>query len=421
MAFFTPHKMHRLAPSAWVKAGIVVSLCCGMLVAGGCSDDASLANVDFEPNPGFDIAGFDITGPDVPDVREEVQADTGPEPQFIPRNAVLPPSSMKDAPGFIVPAQIVAKRSLALSAKYAAWVEVSAKGTPSIITWDLFGDVSPVVRPIANLNNPTNLVVSDTWLAFVDDGVDPEGDLFAMELATGIVTPIAATPRFQRRPALHDNYLVWEDCRNCPPTGARPPSAIYGTLLGGAPVSENLTPGALVNQAPTLGTLADGSIAMAWLQGGLSIRVKSIPGAASSVDKTLTAHDYDSEGVALSGGTLVYRAQPLILNPDSMIPTEPWALNVSTGASTVLATEQNIRAASRSLVVRAGNNFAWLRQTSPNPEDMEIVVVGPTGVEQDVYQAAGATEVTGGGGWLGFVAPRTDNSGESDVWLLPAP
>ncbi len=348
-----------------------------------------------------------------------VDAAAGPDlpgQNRLPREAVLPLGSLKDAPGFFVPAAIVEKRHLAISASHAAWVQVGSKGQRELVTWDLFANELPQVRSVLNLQDPRELAVSGQWLVWVDTSFDPAGDVFALHLETGQSLLAVGAPGFQRRPAIAGSVVIWEDCRACPANAPRAAAELFRRDLDGVPAEEQLTVDTTMDRFPTFGTLADGTTAIAWLRGSKTLRV-----LGGGVDASFEANGSGLEGIALAQGRLAFRAQPTIINPDSMIPTEPWSIEVATSAVTVLATDQTISGVLPSGVVATGGQFAWLTQNSVDSGDTSVVVTDLQVAAITAAAVAGVTELVGGGGWLGFVAPRVDNGGDPDIWFSPAP
>jgi len=364
------------------------------------------------PNPGFDV-GIDVAIPD--GFAASAAADGGPEQPNAER-AEFVAGVLKDAPGYIVPADVARKEHLALSATQAAWVQVDIKGKRRLVTWDLFSGGPPQVRSVQVIH-PRELAISDEWLVWVDDTFDADGDIFALSLAGDSDFLVVGAPQAQRRPAVLGSVVVWEDCRTCVDPNGKSAPELYRRDLDGAPTNEQLTADGVLDRFPALGTLANGSVAVAWLRGASSVRV-----LGGGVDVTFDTNGTGVEGVALSQGRVAFRAQPAIINPDSMIPTDPWAIEVASGAQTTLATGQSITGKLPSGVVGlADGRFAWLAQNPADPSDASVVVADPVAGGTVSVGSPGALQMTGGGDWIGFVAPRADNGGETDVWLAPAP
>jgi|GEM_PF-1213451 len=408
----------RIPTKARVAAAFILAVA---LTLGACGDIAvSDANggigpptPDFGP-PSLDVAVPDTGGP------EAFSFDAGPElpSRFVPSDADFPVGVLKDAPGYVVPAEVIRKEFLAVSASQAAWVQVDIKGKRRLVTWDLFSGGPPQIRGVEVIN-PRDLAVSDDWLVWVDDTFDASGDIFALNLADGSDFLVVGAPNTQRRPAIRGAIVVWEDCRDCPADASKPAPELYRRDLDGIPNNVRLTDDTAMDRFPTLGTLADGTVAVAWLRGASTIRVL---GLGSTLDASFATNGTNVEGVALAEGRVAFRAQPAIINPDSMIPTDPWAIEVATGAQITLATDQNITGKLPSAVVAlADGRFAWLAQNPADPADATVVIADPATGATSSVTAPSAIQMVGGGGWVGFVAPRGDNGGETDVWLAPAP
>jgi len=360
------------------------------------------------PNPGLDV------GIDVPFDSATSSTDAGPDLPN-PLRAEFPPGSVKDEPGFVVPATVAPKGQLVVSATQAAWIQTDIKGKPRLVTWDLFGGATPQVRGV-NVVRPRDLAISDDYVVWVDDTFDTAGDIFALDLQTDSAFLVVGAPNVQRRPAIRGSVVVWEDCRNCPADVSKPAPDLYRRDLAAPPGELQLTADSAMDRFPTVGTLSNGAVAVAWLRGSDTVRV-----LGGGLDESFPA-GLGVEGVALAQGKVAFRAQPAIINPDSMIPTDPWAIDVASGAQVTLASDQNIVGSMPSGVTALGDGrFAWLALNPADQGDASVVIAEPDGSGTVTVLAPGATQMAAGGAWIGFVAPRADNDGAPDVWLAPAP
>ena len=401
---------------------LVVTLSVTMLACADMAMSESAGSTNFTtldqglPNQDVGVALPDFGGNDTGLPRDAADFDQGPfPPPGLPRDAVFPAELLKDVPEYLVPAAVGAKAHLAISPTMAAWVNISPRGR-ELVTWELFGEAAPKTWTVPGLVNPRQLAVSQQWLVWVDVTHDPTGDLFALNLQTGTSSLVVGVPGAQNKPALNGSVLVWQDCRACSTTTERPTPSIYRRDLNALPVEEALVDDGLAHSLPVLGTLADESVAVAWLVGTSTIRV-----VGNEVDTSFPAQGSGVEGLALWQGTLAFRTQPAIINPDSMIPTDPWAIDVASGTQTLLATDQNLSAGLPSKVVVAGDGFAWLDQDPADPSDIRVVVVGADASPIGSFAAPVATEIVGGGGWIGLVAPLAVNADESDILVKAAP
>jgi hypothetical protein len=325
---------------------------------------------------------------------------------------------------FLVPEALVPKRDLALGGELAVWVERPDGAAPRLVAWDLAAPAGtlPVTLSPPYLVAPRQLATDGVWVAYVDD-LWGDADVFAVRVADSAWRTVAAGVGAQERPAISAGVVAWQDCRGCPLGPAKDAAPDLFTRDVAANAGEQrVTDDLLADAAPSFGTLADGSVALAWLVGGATLRVLGPPGGG--VDAAFPAAG-PSGSVAVTQGLLASRPSPAIINPDSMMPSDVVLTEVPSGQTRVASVHAELAPDAPPALAAAAGRVAWLESVpSPSPSTQRRVrVVAVADPATVVVEAAARdiTEVALSPGWLGFVAPRADNQDRPDVWLLPLP
>jgi len=401
-----------------------------ILVDGGCGDDSgSLSATD--TTGGFDVISdviggdtnqaADTTTPEDTSVgtdtapSDTAAADTGREDTDAATDTT---TLTKSDPTFIVPAGVAERREIALSAATAAWVERDTPGAlPRLMTWDLAdADAAPVAHPVANLAHPRELARDGDLLVYVDDRYG-DADIFALDLATGVEAAVVTRIGLQTRPDVLGRRVVWQDCRRCV-SGDDDHNADVYLLDLDTGVETNLTDDDAADRRPVFGTLADGAAAIAWVHAGGILRAQSLD---QVIDVSWQVSERELSGLALTEGTFAWRQpSPYIINPDSMHPGDV-SLTVAADGATFPATVHAERAPGLDEVPRAaGSRFAWLSSPANDLETTRLRVVATDATAVTSEDVPGrASSVAASASHVAVTAPRADNGGFDDVWVLP--
>ena len=324
----------------------------------------------------------------------------------------------KDDPTFTVPAGVAERREVALSGAVAAWVERDTPGAaPRLVTWDTGAvDVAPVAHPVANLAHPRELALDGDHLVYVDDRYgDP--DVFVLDLTTGQETAVSARAGAQTRPAVLGKRVAWQDCRRCVGGDGDHGADIYLFDLSTG-VEINLTDDDTADRRPVFGTLASGAPAIAWVHAGGVLRASGLDDAT---DVVWQVAEVELGGLALTEGVFAWRQpSPFIINPDSMHPGDVFLTNAADGA-TFPATFHAERAPGLDEVPRgAGGRVSWLESPANDLGATRLRVAGVDAtplISTDL--AARASSLALSATHAAITAPRPDNGGFEDVWILP--
>ncbi len=309
-------------------------------------------------------------------------------------------------------------------------MEVAPDGHRSLAVWTLGQpDTPPIAYTWPYLVQPRALQLADGWLVFVDEPYN-DADVFALRLGDGAVLPVVTRPGAQDHPALLATAgggpaVAWQDCRGCL-AGAPPTPAIYiRPLPDGAEV--RLSGDGALSARPVAGTLADGAPALTWLVDGAAARVWR-PGpalaGAPATDLTVPLPFSDAAGVALTRGVLASRPSPLIINPDSMMPSDVFLTDLATGQTRRVSTHAELDAATPAAPLGRGGRVAWLESLpGAGPAAQRIVVVDVSDPSVPVLTAnvQGATSLALSESWVGAAAPPGGAGAPSDVWLRELP
>ncbi len=357
----------------------------------------------------------------------DVFSDTGIFPPTEPDTANEPGASggaftqLKPEPGYLIPGNIVTRRAPTLRGALSAWIETEEDGSaPQIVVWDLEG-VSAAATPIAaaprayvlpQLTNPRDLRLGDGYAVYVDDRFG-DADIFALDLETGTERAVIATFGPQEEPTIDGTVVVWSDCRACVSGDGGQARELYRRDLAGGP-EERLTDNARADRLPVWGTLADGSTALAWSVDGGTLRVVS-----SNTDVSLTLPK-EPRALALSEGVVAWRPVPVVINPDSMYPSELWTTRVVTGATVLTYPHLELPPTASPQILGAAGAFAWL-DGEPGSGRPRLRVVGIDGQTATTVTTLGMVDFALSDTHTAFVAPRADNDDLDDLWIADRP
>jgi hypothetical protein len=137
------------------------------------------------------------------------------------------------------------------------------------------------------------------------------------------------------------------------------------------------------------------------------------------------------EDLALIEGRIAWRASPAIINPDSMIPS-PMIINpdsmipsdvnltdIVTGTTSALTQHVELGASTPTTLKGRSPYIAFAEGImNSDRERVRVFNVAAGGIEAALIEEPGVQALTLGKGMLGFIAPRADNEGLDDVWLL---
>lgn len=400
-----------------------------LLLIGACgAADADGAVAPGRDAPTADAAISDIVVSDTSPVSDVGPSDTAEPTDAVPGDttpadtrgdADAAPTTVKADPEFIVPAGVAARGHAAAAGTRVAWVErASPEGAPRLVVWDLAApDVAPESFAVPNLLAPRELALGDTFLAYVDVRYgDP--DVFALDLETGAELPVAAGPGVQDAPTVARATVAWADCRRCVSGDGGLGRDIYRLELPSGleiPVTFDDVP----DRAPTFGTLDDGDLGLAWVRDDDTLRVVAEGGALDASWPQLAP----VASVAMTDGVLAWRPQPVIINPDSMIPSDLFLTTAATGVTAAATFHAEAAPALPAGPRATAGRVVWLE--SP-PDDAGVTLLRVIGaadqaVVADVAVAAVARSLALGAGHAVITAPRADNDGLDDLWALPLP
>lgn len=418
---------HRMAGARRVAA---LALALALSACGFAADEASApafasdvtgagGNTGGAGGGGVGGAGGFFPQPDVPTPDVFIDAgetDGGPELD----SAKSLRSAGKSDDGYLVPHGIALRSAVTMTGTRVAWVERDAPGAPpTLVVWDVAlasEGAAPKTFAPPLLQNPSQLALGAKHLFYVDDRYG-DADVFALVLATGAELAVSTHPGPQEGPTARGNRVAWQDCRFC--FGGPEGREIYqrDMSLGAAGEEERLTDDAVDDRDPAFGTLADGSDALSWVSEDTSLLVRDSEGAIESFPVGATVAKQ-----ALSQGWLVYRASPAIINPDSMMPTPIRARATGTGEGVALAPNARVMGdllgGSLGPVAEAGR-AAWI-ESPPGKPGVGLVVVADIATASEVQslEVPAVVGVALSESHVAFVAPRADNDGQDDVWIL---
>ena len=386
---------------------------CGALDAGGM----------------FEVVPFDTSEPDAVADTSDSENHSG-DGEI--RSESTPLFVLKPDARYLVPGGIALRSELAGASGAFAWVEQTPGGdavAPLIVAWDEPSAASaPQTFDVPNLRAPRELALSDDWVVYVDDRFG-DRDVFAIDRSTGLERAVARRPGPAQRPAIAGSRVAWAECPTCVPGDGDEGMELFelDLAVGGAPTQRTVN--AFADGAPAYGTLADGKLALTWIEGTSTLRVVAVVAVVGGIDATIdlaarVGVDHHIGGLALDTGVLAWRPRPVIVNPDIMFPSDVFATTVDSQL-TVALTDRIVARPAMSLATPAlAGRAAWLEA------DASVAGNGPTAPGRvQVASLAGAVVTTEpilgltglalGRAHLAFMAPRADNGGLSDIWVLP--
>ncbi|MGB0591227.1 MAG: hypothetical protein ACPGU1_16240 [Myxococcota bacterium] len=393
----------------------------GFMAADESVDNRTSGAAPTRPGPLPDISGpvdVSLGGGDVP--QEE---GNGPEP----------PDEL-DSGTYLFPGTVAARGQVTASGGMVAWVERTAsQSTPVLVVWDVLTGLEPVELRVPNLVNPTQLVLSESWLVYVDDRYgDP--DLFAINLETGLEEAVVTAVGAQVEATILGDSVAWRDCRGCV-DGGDGAAEIYRLELGSGALAKRVTTSDVDDRAPSLGMLADGTEVLAWVEGERRLRVQGL-----DVEQSWEVGAFVST-IDIAAGLITWREatgiinpdsmKPLIINPDSMmpvgiinpdsmIPSDVYGTAVATGETHAISVHAELSPELLGRVHAAGAQVAWVEaNTAAGEGSLLRVADAATGKvvetidEPGLWSPSLSTEV------VTFIAPRSGNADLDDVWVLP--
>ncbi|TNF23451.1 MAG: hypothetical protein EP329_27545 [Deltaproteobacteria bacterium] len=382
-----------------------------LLTASACADmsakDGGATTSDTVTMSDTSIA--DVTVPTDTVTRPDVEADTSPAD--VDQGALV---ALKQDPEWTVPGSVVARTAVAVAGTRVAWVEAPTDGAPELVVWDTgAADGAPRAYPVPNLAHPRELVLGDTTLVYVDDRYG-DADLFAVDLRTGAEAALVARVGAQEHPALVGDTLVWADCRACVSGDGGAGREIYRKPSLGQP-EEAVTSDDTPDDRPALGTLVDGTLAVAWVSGDTRVRV-----VGGTTDATLDTGRAVA-GVAISEGILAFRTPPLIINPDSMRPSDVRLWDVANDTVSAATFHAELAPWIDGVPRAADGVVAWLDGVPAAPERARITVVSTAAAPLLDTMVTGAVTLAVSGERVAILAPRADNGGLLDLWIRELP
>ncbi|MCC6622152.1 MAG: hypothetical protein IT385_12890 [Deltaproteobacteria bacterium] len=408
---------------------VAVLAACGDMADGGVAPNDVGPTLDTSIfDTGTATSTTDATSSDTTTPTDAVFPDTRlPE-------TTAPLTSLKDDPTYLVPGNVSSKTEVTAFERTVAWVETPRDGGPFLVVWDPTSEDGARTFFVPNLIRPRQLALSRELLVYVDDRYgDP--DVFAVDLVTGDATTVVARRGAQERPTVLGRRVAWADCRACV-TGDDGAGWEIWTRDGDEPearLSDDATP----DRAPTFGVLS-GDEVLAWISGRSELRVVGravLDGGAGRDERLDVASELRaSEAVgwlAVTPGALAYRTRPLIVNPDSMIvnpdsmyPSDVLVSEVVAGVlggTTRLTRHGELRDGVDGSLRAAGARLAWIasRPIDGGAGGAETLVLTEGLVTTDTIDEPGLTTFGLGASLLAFVAPRADNDGLPDAWVLP--
>ena len=379
----------------------------------------------------FEVIPFDTSEPD--GVVDASDTDTNQSGDGEIRVEATPLFVLKPDARYLVPGGIARRSELAGTSGGFAWVEHTAGGgdavPPLIVAWDAPSAASaPQTFDVPNVLAPRELALSDDWIAYVDDRFG-DSDVFAIDRSTGLERAVARRPGPAQHPAIAGSRVAWAECPTCVTGDGDEGMEIFelDLAVGGAPTQRTVN--AFVDGRPAFGTLADGKLALTWVEGASTLRVVAVVGAVGGVDATIdlaarVGVDHHIGGLALDTGVLAWRPRPVIVNPDIMFPSDIFATTVDSQL-TVALTDRIVARPAMSLATPAlAGRAAWLEadaSVAGNAADApgRVQVASLAGAAVTTEPIAGLTGLALGRAHLAFMAPRADNGGLSDIWVLP--
>jgi hypothetical protein len=397
---------------------------CLWLMLCGCELGSADAEAGFSTKP---------QGPDVmlPDIRSDIfledslipPTDIGP----VDDTAVVDSLETKLDPTYLVPPTLSQKAHMAVAVGRAAWVEkVSAGSVPDLVLWNHALDEKPTRLAIPYTLDPSRIHLGDAWVFYVDT-IWGDEDIFGFRPSDGAWKLIAGGPGAQVLHSEKNGRILYTDCSGCVPgTESAAASEVYelNAAEGGLPV--RLSNNDVHDSSPVFGTTADGEAAIAWVSNYSDLVVRVGENQSTTKTEALLIQD-----IALISGRIAWRPSPAIINPDSMIPS-PMIINpdsmipsdvnltdIVSGTTTPLTQHAELGANTPTSLRATDTHVAFAEGImNSDRERIRVIDMASGAVEVVLVEEPELTHFALGTGVLGFVAPRADNEGLDDAWLL---
>ncbi|MFO0744979.1 MAG: hypothetical protein U1F43_04785 [Myxococcota bacterium] len=430
----------RLSSFASSSLALAVVVASGMALGACGADTSGLATSDTSVTADATVSFDTTTSSDATSTTDASSADTSSPDGSDARveETVGPLAGLKDDPTYLVPGNIAKKSEVAAFGTSVAWVETPADSGPFFVLWDVASAAAPRTYAVPNLVRPRQLALSHELLVYVDDRYGTP-DVFALGLDRGDAFTVVSQPGAQEQPTVAGSRVAWSDCRTCVTGDDGSGWEIWTRAIDvpapdQSPAEVRLTDDAVPDRRPAFGQHESGRAVLAWVRGRTELRVLDLaPGGETdlTVDVASQLRAADAVGwVAVTPGILAWRTRPLIVNPDSMIvnpdsmyPTDLFATDIAAdevGATVRLTRHGELREGYDGAIRTAGERLAWLEST-PAEDHLRIAA---SAIEADSAQAVavpGLRAFALGASLAAFIAPRDDNAGLDDLWVLPLP
>jgi hypothetical protein len=398
---------------------------CLLLLVCGCELGASDSEVGLAATP---------QAPDVPalDIRPDgfledsliLPTDVGPVDDTETNGNSL---ETKVDPTYLVPPTVSRKAHLDVTDGLAAWVEIANAGSsPQIVLWNFAQNKAPKVLDIPYVLNPSRVRIGDAWIFYVDS-IWGDDDIFGIRLSDGKWQLVAGGPGAQVLHDVRNGRILYTDCSQCVPGSVNATSSeIYELNAADAGLPLRLSNNDVQDTSPIFGTTVGGEAVIAWVSNYSNLVVR--------IGENQTTYKTEAvlvEDLALIEGRIAWRASPAIINPDSMIPS-PMIINpdsmipsdvnltdIVTGTTSALTQHVELGASTPTTLKGRSPYIAFAEGImNSDRERVRVFNVAAGGIEAALIEEPGVQALTLGKGMLGFIAPRADNEGLDDVWLL---
>jgi hypothetical protein len=320
------------------------------------------------------------------------------------------------SPTLLTPPPGGARSHFTLSSSHAAWIETAEVGAPpQLFIWPLGTDEDPIALHVPNLTHPHHLSLGDHWLFYVDDRYGDD-DIFAVNLITGQDHAVATEPGLQGHPDARGSRVLWEDCRACLAGGVTTGREIY-TWDAVTNITARLTDDDVEDRAPRWGTTDNGTPVPIWITGERTLQTGGLEATQADVLGVDTF-----AAVAMSQGMVTARESKGILNPDSMIPSDVWRVDLTTGDGDLISSHVEMAPGLPIDVQARGEHVAWMA-SDPSEPGVHTLVVATLSDGSNVLSEA----LVSPGGFaltdthVGFTARDADGEGPITVWIAPLP
>ncbi len=400
---------------------VLAFLLVGCEMSVGSADEAAL-------NPTlFDVAVPDIGLPDIrPDDIEPdlplVPPDIGPVDDSSSQQEL----ETKTDATYLVPSSISKKTHLSMADGRAAWVDQETEDSlPTIVVWDFAQEEAPQTLTIPYVKDPTSLILDKGWLFYVDVPWGSQ-DVFGYRLSDGDWRIIAGGPGAQLLGDAQNGRVLYTDCSACiAGSDTESASEVYEVHADDETKPLRLSNNKVHDASPVFGTMSDGSSAVAWISNYNTLQVLN--------GDTLSNVTVDAawvQDLVLVQGRVSWRPSPAIINPDSMIPS-PMIINPDSMMPSDLFVTDIVGGTTSPL-----SSHAEVGPSTPlslkGSSSLLLFAEGVVGSERErlnVYNLVTSEPVLAleepaisgfsiGTDYVGFTAPRPDNEGLGDVWIL---